>query len=87
MPYEENSRSINIERPKFLFTREDLDRNLRSLYSRHDLNISHERIRYNCHFILLDFCTSGGRQGHFFEGGRRYKVCLYKFHFSYLRSD
>ncbi|CEJ93675.1 hypothetical protein VHEMI09250 [[Torrubiella] hemipterigena] len=73
IPYEPESRVAPIERPKYLFKREDLDRNLRSLYSRADLNIPHERIRYNVHFILLDFCTSGGRKGHFFKGGRRYE--------------
>lgn len=77
LPYEEGSEVVNIEQPKYNFKHEDLDRSLRALYSRPGLNISHERTRNNFHFAVLDFCSSGGRKGHFFKGGRRYKVSFY----------
>ena len=64
----------DITRPKYNYKPVDLDRNLTALWTRRDLGITHERTRFQFHFLLLLFCSTGARRGAIFKKGVNYKV-------------
>ncbi|KFA77150.1 hypothetical protein S40288_10234 [Stachybotrys chartarum IBT 40288] len=68
LPFEEGSGVKNIERAKFNYKPVDLDRNLKSLWTREDLKFTHERSRFQVHFLLLLFCQTGARRGGLLTG-------------------
>ncbi|OAA34230.1 hypothetical protein BBO_09285 [Beauveria brongniartii RCEF 3172] len=70
---EEGSGVTNIERPKYNYKPQDLDRNLKALWSRSDIGVRHERERFQFHFLLLLFCDTGARRGGLFRAGIPYK--------------
>lgn len=72
--YEEDSDVKDIERPNFDYQPDDLERNLRALWTSGGLGYIHERNRVQFHFILLLFCQTGARQGSIFKHGIPYKV-------------
>ncbi|KAM0664334.1 hypothetical protein ACQRIU_006917 [Beauveria bassiana] len=71
---EEGSGVTNIERPKYNYKPQDLDRNLKALWSRSDIGVRHERERFQFHFLLLLFCDTGARREGLFKAGIPYKV-------------
>ncbi|PQK12981.1 hypothetical protein BB8028_0003g15960 [Beauveria bassiana] len=70
---EEGSGVTNIERPKYNYKPQDLDRNLKALWSRSDIGVRHERERFQFHFLVLLFCDTGARREGLFKAGIPYK--------------